>query len=271
MAEKLKFSRARRMVYARAVLRVQDAYAVKLQRSLSQELRRAAREMAAEYKSTGKVKAAKKAHEKRLKAIFTAALPAVVRAFVKLPTAGVKKGLTLVREEKRKVSVSVQKPGDPTDDLQLERDVIEFVTRGALSTAPGIASTTEARARTVIARGLREGLSQAAISQNISKTLGGLTSASRAATIARTTIHTAANVSQYTGAKATGLTYKREWISTNDDRVREIHQEADGQRVDGDEEFEVGGESLAYPGDPNGSPENICNCRCVVGYIFPED
>ena len=31
--------------------------------------------------------------------------------------------------------------------------------------------------------------------------------------------------------------------------------------------FEVGGEELEYPGDPNGSPENVIQCRCQALYI----
>jgi hypothetical protein len=42
---------------------------------------------------------------------------------------------------------------------------------------------------------------------------------------------------------------------------------ADGQVVGLDEPFIVGGEQLMYPGDPAGSPGNICNCLCDT---FPE-
>jgi len=56
---------------------------------------------------------------------------------------------------------------------------------------------------------------------------------------------------------------KKEWLTAEDDRVRESHAEANGQVVGVDEPFIVGGEELMYPGDPAGSPENVCNCRCV--------
>lgn len=268
---KIRYSKVRRSQFASAVLRMQDSFAAKLQRSVAKELRTAASAMAAEYKATGKLKNAKKAHETRLKAVFKAAMPPLCRAFIKVPTIGATKSIVLPREEKRKV-VGVQAPDDwSTDDLELEREVIEFATRGAIARAPGIASTTDESARRVIARGLSAGKTTAEISKDISKTLGGLTSAARAATIARTTVHSAANISQDAGAKSTGLDFKREWIATNDDRVRETHQEVDGQMVGKDEDFDVGGEAMAYPGDPAASPENTCNCRCVVGYIFSED
>lgn len=53
--------------------------------------------------------------------------------------------------------------------------------------------------------------------------------------------------------------------STDDGRTRESHAEADGQIVGINEQFEVGGELLDFPGD--GSPENTYNCRCAIGYV----
>lgn len=56
------------------------------------------------------------------------------------------------------------------------------------------------------------------------------------------------------------------WLATGDDRTRESHAEADGQTVPLDQPFEVGGDSMDYPGDPNGSDEEVINCRCTVIY-----
>lgn len=56
---------------------------------------------------------------------------------------------------------------------------------------------------------------------------------------------------------------RKEWTSARDADTREEHLRADGQIVDKNEPFEVGGELLMYPGDPNGSAWNIINCRCV--------
>ena len=44
-----------------------------------------------------------------------------------------------------------------------------------------------------------------------------------------------------TAADELGMTYSKEWVSALDDRVRDDHQEAHGQTVGIDEEFEVGG------------------------------
>lgn len=55
-----------------------------------------------------------------------------------------------------------------------------------------------------------------------------------------------------------------EWVTMNDGKVREAHQQANGQRVPTGHEFEVGGEKLMYPGQPVGDPANWMNCRCVA-------
>jgi hypothetical protein len=49
--------------------------------------------------------------------------------------------------------------------------------------------------------------------------------------------------------------------------VRDTHSDMEGQTVSFGEPFETGGGvHLLYPGDPNGPPEEIINCRC---YVFP--
>jgi hypothetical protein len=54
------------------------------------------------------------------------------------------------------------------------------------------------------------------------------------------------------------------WTAILDERTRDAHAEADGQIVDEDEPYNVGGEELMEPGDDSlgASDENICNCRC---------
>ena len=53
------------------------------------------------------------------------------------------------------------------------------------------------------------------------------------------------------------------------DTSRDSHMESDGQEVGVDEDFTIGGEAMAWPGDDRASAGNVCNCRCstypVVG------
>lgn len=92
----------------------------------------------------------------------------------------------------------------------------------------------------------------------------------RAERIARTETISAANAGTIEGYRQTGLVQKKQWLAADDERTREWHAAADGQIVDLDGPFIVGGESLDFPGDPNGSPENIINCRCTVAPILDE-
>jgi SPP1 gp7 family putative phage head morphogenesis protein len=63
-------------------------------------------------------------------------------------------------------------------------------------------------------------------------------------------------------AEAEGVEMKKRWMSALDTNTRDEHGAADGQEVNVDEPFVVGGEQLEYPGDPSGSAWNVINCRC---------
>jgi uncharacterized protein with gpF-like domain len=61
-----------------------------------------------------------------------------------------------------------------------------------------------------------------------------------------------------------GQNMTKTWRSGFDGRVRDAHRSANGQVVPFKSKFEVGGESLERPGDPNGSSSNVINCRCSM-------
>jgi hypothetical protein len=58
--------------------------------------------------------------------------------------------------------------------------------------------------------------------------------------------------------------YERMWLATKDLRTRLAHKDADLQRRGLSEPFDVGVESLMFPGDPTGSAGNVINCRCTT-------
>lgn len=68
----------------------------------------------------------------------------------------------------------------------------------------------------------------------------------------------------YARAEADGIILQKEWIATNDSRTRHSHSALDGATVDHDKKFDNG---LMYPGDPNGRPEEVYNCRCTVAAV----
>jgi hypothetical protein len=61
------------------------------------------------------------------------------------------------------------------------------------------------------------------------------------------------------------------WKSRHDERVRPTHRKADGQRKPPGHKFRVGKSYLRFPGDPEGPPEEVINCRCrlVVESVAP--
>ena len=61
-----------------------------------------------------------------------------------------------------------------------------------------------------------------------------------------------------------GVEVRKQWRATLDNRTRHSHAMLDGKDVALDELFDNG---LKYPRDPNGTPEEVCNCRCRLRYI----
>jgi len=91
----------------------------------------------------------------------------------------------------------------------------------------------------------------------------------RAVRIARTELISASNKGAIEGARSTGIPMQKEWISTRDTSTRQDgfdHVTPDGQLVDLNVDFLISEETLEHPGDPSGSPGNVINCRCTVGF-----
>ena len=61
-----------------------------------------------------------------------------------------------------------------------------------------------------------------------------------------------------------GIKVKKEWMATLDERTRTEHAELDGQKVDTNKPFKVGGYTIMYPGDPHAHPAMVYNCRCTL-------
>ena len=68
----------------------------------------------------------------------------------------------------------------------------------------------------------------------------------------------------YARAEADGIILERTWLATNDSRVRHSHAIIDGETRPIDEPFSNG---LMYPGDPDGDPSEVYNCRCSLTVV----
>lgn len=63
-------------------------------------------------------------------------------------------------------------------------------------------------------------------------------------------------------ARGKGVKLRQTWLATLDMRTRHEHRILDGQTVELDEPFEVEGNTIRYPGDPEAPGFLVYNCRC---------
>jgi hypothetical protein len=135
----------------------------------------------------------------------------------------------------------------------------------------GIDRTTVKAIAAVLVDGFSKGLSIPGIAASLKEQHPFLNFA-RATLIARTEVIGASNWGSLQGARRMGSpSIRKYWIPTLDGVTRDDHMQAgsdynEDHAIPMDEPFIVGGEALEYPGDPSGSPANICNCRCTIGY-----
>ena len=86
-------------------------------------------------------------------------------------------------------------------------------------------------------------------------------SAIRTARTAVTGAQNAGRMDSYVAAEKMGIKVRKEWLATIDGRTRHSHAMLDGKVVDKDKKFENG---CMFPGDPNGPPWEVYNCRCTL-------
>lgn len=86
-------------------------------------------------------------------------------------------------------------------------------------------------------------------------------SAINAARTAVTGAQNAGRVESYEAAKQMGIKLKKEWRATLDGRTRHSHAMLDGEQVETDATFSNG---CRFPGDPQGEPSEVYNCRCTL-------
>ena len=95
--------------------------------------------------------------------------------------------------------------------------------------------------------------------------------------IARTETTAAANHGAIIAGNSSGVALQKIWISSLDARTRRIppdrfdHIEMEGITVNQDERFDVQGDLLLFPGDPQGQAANVINCRCTVSLVPQRD
>lgn len=123
--------------------------------------------------------------------------------------------------------------------------------------------------RKKITRQITQGIIQGESLDKIAKRLQKVTDMNRntALTNAQTAMTGAQNAGRQESlnrAVKMGVQVKKEWLATLDGHTRTEHGQLDGQKVDVDKPFRIGGYTIAYPGDPHAHPAMIYNCRCTL-------
>lgn len=108
--------------------------------------------------------------------------------------------------------------------------------------------------------------------EDLAKRLASVTDMNETSSIrnARTMITSAQNAGredQYRRAESMGIKLSKCWIATLDHRTRASHIALDGEIIKEGETFSNG---LEYPGDMNGDPREVYNCRCRTIAIFED-
>lgn len=154
-------------------------------------------------------------------------------------------------------AIGVDAAIDLAEGSPMARVLMERAARFAEQTT----STSWLRVGEVLARGVRDGDDLAGLASRVAA-LGDEWRGSRALMVAWTETHSASAAVALETVRETGVAARRTWLSALDDRVREDHVDAHGQTVAVGENYTVGGEPCAGPGNC-GSPAQDIACRCV--------
>lgn len=124
--------------------------------------------------------------------------------------------------------------------------------------------------RDSVQEGLREGWGSERIAREIDNQTSDVVSRARARKISRTETIRASSVASVSGAQRTasqiGQNLEKEWIETQDDRVRSTHLAVGGSTVPLNGTFTVGGFPAKYPADPQLPARESINCRCSTAF-----
>jgi HK97 family phage portal protein len=162
-------------------------------------------------------------------------------------------------------------PSDELPSILIDSPyAVELLTTQTQRFATSIPDTVYQALQSTLAEGISAGETEAMLTARVQQAMGDYIKSS-AQTIARTEAHGAANGGTYARWNDGGEIGTSTWSSVGDERTRESHLAADGQEVALGEEFDVGGESLKYPGDPSASPDETIGCRCIVIGNLKED
>lgn len=126
--------------------------------------------------------------------------------------------------------------------------------------------------RNSVTQGIIQGESIDKIAERIMTAAGNqlMSTARRNARTAMTGAQNAGRIISMQNAQRMGINVRKRWIATLDARTRDAHGAMDGQVQDVDAPFQSELGEIRFPGDPTAHPANVYNCRCALGYVFPD-
>lgn len=124
-------------------------------------------------------------------------------------------------------------------------------------------------ARAGLVAGLRAGEGTGQLRDRVRATVG--VSTRRAEAIARTEVNGAANAGAIDQLRVVQVPATKEWLATTDARTRPDHRHVEGEVVDLNAKFTVGGYPLDRPHDPTAPASETVNCRCTLIFEVGDD
>lgn len=128
------------------------------------------------------------------------------------------------------------------------------------------------RVQNEVTQGIVQGESITKIAKRLCEELA-TSNAKKMNMFARTAVTAARSEGQIARMKEAqdkGIKIQKQWMTAGDDRVREAHEDIDGEVRDLDEPFETSAGDIMYPGDPDAPPELVYNCRCDLFEFYPK-
>lgn len=163
---------------------------------------------------------------------------------------------------------------------ELPADQIEAINSELFLDAPEVTSQVEAflsyqaqeinrstfvGLQSVFEAGINAGDNLSGIMDRVSEYYKGRKSPYQIERITRTSMTGIDNSARQLAWDQSKVVKDKEWISALlANRTRDAHAAAHGQVVALNAMFEVGGEPMLYPGDPQGSAGNVINCLCTT-------
>lgn len=144
----------------------------------------------------------------------------------------------------------------------------EYINTWILTKISQVSNTTQKSIAAVVERGINEGKGVRDIAKDIRTESGGEINKNRSRLIARTETIGAMNRGKRLSMATSNLEWEKKWIPFVDEKTRVSHRGMSSKGfIPFDQPYVLSnGDNMMYPGDPNGSAANVCNCRCTEVY-----